>query len=218
MHHVQDNYLPWPDLTERVDYDLNFEADKSGLSGDALLESLVVEGDFDGSDASGSCETSEMSEVERFGFEEYVNRAAKLEAGNEYGRIGNACDSESCSSVPESTPSVFKFVDESEQFAKKRKPETACGDVEEVRLRIKRRNNRPTKTESKTAENSRRMRNTMAARRYRERQRKDVEVLDERIKQVEEELRNAKLEILWWKMESNKWKEEAQRKQDGDST
>ncbi|KNE01780.2 hypothetical protein QG37_01119 [Candidozyma auris] len=55
------------------------------------------------------------------------------------------------------------------------------------------------------------MRNTLAARRYRERQRKDVEILDNRIKQIEEELNSARLEIMWWKMESQRWREEAEK-------
>lgn len=56
-----------------------------------------------------------------------------------------------------------------------------------------------------------RMRNTMAARRYRERQRRDVEVLDSRIKQLEDELNKSKLEVMWWKMESKRWEEKAEK-------
>lgn len=213
---MQDNSLLY--LTERLDYDFNFETDESSLS-DALLERLVA-GDSDGSDASAGYQTSEMGDVESFGFGAYAAYGA-VKAESVDGWSGDACESGSnacdsgCSSAPSvsDAPAVFKFVDESEQFVKKENRETN-GDVEKVRTRIKRRNNRPIKTESKSNNDSRRMRNTMAARRYRERQRKDVEVLDARIRQVEEELRSAKLEMMWWKLESAKWKEEAQRKTD----
>lgn len=219
LYHVQDDSLPWPDLTERLDYDFKFESDESSLS-DALFERRVA-GDSDGSDASASYQTSEMGDVESLSFGAYADYGAvKLESVDEWN--GDACDSGSnacdsgCSSAPSvsDAPAVFKFVDESEQFEKKKNRETEYGDVENVRTRIKRRNNRPNKVESKSNNDTRRMRNTMAARRYRERQRSDLEVLDARIRQVEEELRSAKLEIKWWKMESTKWKEEAQRQQE----
>ncbi|EGV62635.1 hypothetical protein CANTEDRAFT_115182 [Yamadazyma tenuis ATCC 10573] len=57
-----------------------------------------------------------------------------------------------------------------------------------------------------------RVKNTMAARRYRERQRKDVEILDARIKQLEEELATSRLEVVWWKMEAEKWRSQAEKK------
>lgn len=210
----------WPDLTDRLDYHFNFETDDSSLSADALLESLVVDSQ---SDSCTSHHTSEYGDVAGdvgagfgdfavdgvAGFDEFAVNAVKFESADEF----EARSSDGgCSSGSEAPTATFKFVDESEQFLKKRKPETENSDVEQVRSRLKRRSNRPAKAGSANGEDSRRMRNTMAARRYRERQRKDVEVLDARIRQMEEELRNAKVEIMWWKMESTRWKEEAQRK------
>lgn len=85
-------------------------------------------------------------------------------------------------------------------------------DIDKVRKRLSKRKHRPLELKPDQAPKSdKRMRNTLAARRYRERQRKDVEVLDSRIKQMEEELNKAKLEAMWWKMESKRWKEEVDK-------
>lgn len=118
------------------------------------------------------------------------------------------------------TPSSLKWVDQSSEFYAPKLdilPQTEekpapVAEVEGVRSRIKKRKNRSQESGSESlGGNTKRIRNTLAARRYRERQRKDVEVLDARVRQVEHELSQAKLEIMWWKMESSRWKEEVER-------
>lgn len=131
--------------------------------------------------------------------------------------------SSSCSGSVRTTPTVstispnLKWVNESETFfpAKKRKKSKAqpVGEVELIRSRLKKRQVRPREQEDVVESDTKRGRNTLAARRYRERQRKDVEVLDARIRQIEEELNKARLEAMWWKAESSRWKEEALRHQ-----
>lgn len=111
---------------------------------------------------------------------------------------------------------MFKWVDQTNDFKVESSPEekpAPVAEVEVVRSRIKKRKNRPQDSSESLGGDSKRVRNTLAARRYRERQRKDVEVLDARVRQVEQELNQAKLEIMWWKMESARWKEEAEKRQ-----
>lgn len=119
------------------------------------------------------------------------------------------------SSSENSTPPQLRWVDESKEYFKS-KPEPRMSvsndDIDKVRKRISKRKHRPLELKpDQVPKSDKRMRNTLAARRYRERQRKDVEVLDSRIKQMEEELNKAKLEAMWWKMESKRWKEEVDK-------
>ncbi|CAH6723892.1 hypothetical protein CLIB1444_22S00584 [[Candida] jaroonii] len=91
----------------------------------------------------------------------------------------------------------FEFVDESQEF---KLPVLKSNEVEKVRKRLVKRKTRPAKQQTALDQDTKRQRNTLAARRYRERQQKDFEVLDNRIKQLEKELADSKLETLWWKM------------------
>ncbi|CUM63888.1 uncharacterized protein PRCAT00001476001 [Priceomyces carsonii] len=52
-----------------------------------------------------------------------------------------------------------------------------------------------------------RVKNTLAARRYRERRQKEVEILDERVRELEKELSSSLFEARWWKMEAQRWRE-----------
>lgn len=120
------------------------------------------------------------------------------------------------SSSENSTPPQLRWVDESKDYFAKSKPEprmpVSNDDIDKVRKRLSKRKHRPLELKpDQVPKSDKRMRNTLAARRYRERQRKDVEVLDSRIKQMEEELNKAKLEAMWWKMESKRWKEEVDK-------
>lgn len=120
------------------------------------------------------------------------------------------------SSSENSTSPQLRWVDESKEFFSESRPEpqlsVSSDDIDKVRKRITKRKCRPLEMKLDQAPKSdKRMRNTMAARRYRERQRRDVEVLDSRVKQLEEELNKSKLEVMWWKMESKRWEEKAER-------
>lgn len=85
--------------------------------------------------------------------------------------------------------------------------------LESVRKRLEKRKFRPIEMPAEVQKKSdKKLRNTMAARRYRQRQRHDIEVLDARIKQLEEELVGAKLEAKWWQMEANRWESQAKDK------
>lgn len=122
-------------------------------------------------------------------------------------------------SEPSTSQTVYKWVDETSEYYPLMKRAALAemldaSEVELVRSRLKRRKNRPVEANLEGFEvDSKRTRNTLAARRYRERQRKDVEVLDARIRQVEQELRNAKQELKRWKTEALKWKEQVQKGQ-----
>lgn len=59
-------------------------------------------------------------------------------------------------------------------------------------------------------ENStKRARNTLAARNYRQRRLEEVEVLSKKVKELEE-LSRSKLEATWWQMEARRWREYAE--------
>lgn len=49
--------------------------------------------------------------------------------------------------------------------------------------------------------------NTLAARKYRKQRQQEVEKLEERIRQLENERSNLDIEVKWWKMEAQRWKE-----------
>lgn len=116
------------------------------------------------------------------------------------------------------TPPPLKWVDESRGLFVETKPvdtsakRVSPDDIDIVRKRLKKRRSRPHElSDVAVLAADKRARNTLAARRYRERQRKDIDILDARVKQLEEELNSAKLEIMRWKMESERWKDEAER-------
>lgn len=52
--------------------------------------------------------------------------------------------------------------------------------------------------------------NALAARKYREKRKKEVDVLLDRIQELEESLSTANLESKWWKMEAQRWKDAAE--------
>ncbi|KAL6024481.1 hypothetical protein ACNR91_001680 [Candidozyma auris] len=140
-------------------------------------------------------------------------------AFDDFGFTRKRRDSSSCSlesDAPSTAP--LRWIDESKTFFPESNPSptqpgsVSSDDVDKIRKRLRKRKHRPSESGVKSIPaNDKRMRNTLAARRYRERQRKDVEILDNRIKQIEEELNSARLEIMWWKMESQRWREEAEK-------
>lgn len=81
-----------------------------------------------------------------------------------------------------------------------------------VRKRLEKRKFRPIEQALEVHKSDKKLRNTMAARRYRQRQRQDIELLDARIKQLELELVSAKLETRWWQMEAGRWESQAKNK------
>lgn len=119
--------------------------------------------------------------------------------------------------VPEVSSKPLTWIDQSTDFSSEMKSGNGPGenlkDVEDVRKRLKKRTRREfiSNTDQINENKSKRLKNTLAARRYRERQRKEVEILDSGIKKLELELSNTKMELMWWKMEAEKWRELAQR-------
>lgn len=137
---------------------------------------------------SSSCSNNYNAMQSNFSFENNLNSG-----------FSNASVSESSSQLSNmTTPQAkFEFVDESQEF---KLPVLKSNDVEKVRKRLVKRKTRPAKQQTALDQDTKRQRNTLAARRYRERQQKDFEILDNRIKQLEKELADSKMETLWWKM------------------
>lgn len=106
----------------------------------------------------------------------------------------------------------FQWVDESQVFFHDESLSISGDkDLEEIRKRHLKKRSKPVE-EIPKSRIDKRAKNTLAARKYRERQRKDFEALDSRVKQLEQELALSKLETAWWKMESERWKNEATKK------
>lgn len=96
--------------------------------------------------------------------------------------------------------------------------ETMFDDVHQVRKRIVRRKKRKAasivpneENNNENDEKDKRKRNTLAARKYRQRRIQEIEVLDNRVKELEQKLNTANLETKWWKMEAERWKELAKK-------
>lgn len=98
-------------------------------------------------------------------------------------------------------------------------------DLEDVRKRIAKRKRRQKsagsgsvhdsispsdEAASDLVRNAKRIKNTLAARRYRRKRQEEIEVLDKRVKELEKELDKAKLEARWWKMEASRWRQLAE--------
>lgn len=91
---------------------------------------------------------------------------------------------------------------------------TSLEDIDDVRKRLEKRKRRnPSKSLlPEDVSGTKRVRNTLAARRYRQRRQKEVEILDEKLQELQRELSSAKLETKWWQMEAQRWKELAEKK------
>lgn len=88
-------------------------------------------------------------------------------------------------------------------------------DIEGVRKRVEKRKRRSS-TKNLRLEGTcetKRVRNTIAARRYRERRQKEVEILDKKVKELEQDLNTAKMETKWWQMEAQRWQELAEKRE-----
>ncbi|CCE78567.1 Piso0_001194 [Millerozyma farinosa CBS 7064] len=86
--------------------------------------------------------------------------------------------------------------------------DSSSGEVDEIRRRIEKRKKRhyyQSRNLNTLNQHDKRARNTLAARKYRERRQKELDVLDKRVKALENELESAKLEAKWWKMEASRW-------------
>jgi hypothetical protein len=96
------------------------------------------------------------------------------------------------------------------------KQEQLPEQVREVRKRIEKRKRRAhpdiVTPPSEEGSDAKRTKNTLAARKYRQKRQQEVEVLDKRVKELEEQLTMAKVETKWWKMEAERWKNLAQDK------
>jgi hypothetical protein len=79
------------------------------------------------------------------------------------------------------------------------------------RLEKRKRRNAPKTSPVEVASVTKRTRNTLAARRYRQRRQEEVEILDTKVRELEQEVAKAKLEAQWWQMEAQRWKEMAKR-------
>lgn len=88
-------------------------------------------------------------------------------------------------------------------------------DIDGVRKRLEKRKRRSS-TKNLQLEGTcetKRVRNTIAARRYRERRQKEVEILDKKVKELEQDLNTTKMEAKWWKMEAQRWQELAEKRE-----
>ncbi|KAA8915893.1 hypothetical protein TRICI_001907 [Trichomonascus ciferrii] len=96
------------------------------------------------------------------------------------------------------------------------KQEQLPEQVREVRKRIEKRKRRAqpdiVTPPSEEGSDAKRAKNTIAARKYRQKRQQEVEVLDKRVKELEEQLTMAKVETKWWKMEAERWKSLAEDK------
>lgn len=95
--------------------------------------------------------------------------------------------------------------------------DSSSGEVDQIRRRIEKRKKRQyyqSRNLNTLNEHDKRARNTLAARKYRERRQKELDVLDKRVKALENELESAKLEAKWWKMEASRWQEYAKNSQE----
>lgn len=89
-------------------------------------------------------------------------------------------------------------------------------DVDGVRKRLEKRKRRssPKNLLSEDLHETKRLKNTIAARRYRERRQKEVEILDKKVKELEHELSTTKMETKWWQMEARRWQELAEKREE----
>lgn len=95
-------------------------------------------------------------------------------------------------------------------------PNSKLEDVDGVRKRLEKRKRRssPTNLLSEDSCETKRSRNTVAARRYRERRQKEVEILDKKVKELEHELSTTRMETKWWQMEARRWQELAEKREE----
>lgn len=111
------------------------------------------------------------------------------------------------------------WIDESHDLSRQNKlsngPSSTLEDVDGVRRRIEKRKRRSS-TKNLLSEDlceTKRVRNTIAARRYRQRRQKEVEILDKKVKDLEQELSTTRMETKWWQMEARRWQELAEKRE-----
>lgn len=95
-------------------------------------------------------------------------------------------------------------------------PSSTLEDVDGVRMRLEKRKRRIS-TKNLLSEDlceTKRVRNTIAARRYRQRRQKEVEILDKKVKELEHELSTTKMETKWWQMEAQRWQKLAEKREE----
>lgn len=92
-------------------------------------------------------------------------------------------------------------------------PNSPLEDVKDVRRRLEKRKRRGSaKSHIREDCKTKRVRNTMAARRYRQRRQEEVEILDKKVEELEDELSKTKLDTKWWQMEAQRWRELAEKR------
>lgn len=116
----------------------------------------------------------------------------------------------------ESQPTLSYHGNSIEPEQKPEEQEQLPEKVREVRKRMDKRKRRArpdiVTPPSEEGHDAKRSKNTMAARKYRQKRQQEVEVLDKRVKELEEQLTMAKVETKWWQMEAERWKSLAQDK------
>lgn len=94
-------------------------------------------------------------------------------------------------------------------------PSSSLEDVTGVRRRLEKRKRRNSTKHLQSEDmcETKRVKNTIAARRYREKRQKEVEILDKKVKELEHEVSTAKMETKWWQMEVRRWQELAEKRE-----
>ncbi|KAK9454034.1 hypothetical protein V1511DRAFT_530754 [Dipodascopsis uninucleata] len=171
----------------------NFKADKLPFSGSAVcsLDQPFPDDDYDGS----SLHSNQLTNVH----DHSVNCTVTVPIDH---HTGGSLTSVVSSSSDSQSQSHFD-------------------DLELVRKRIEKRKRRsyPNQTQDKSCltldqvdqQAAKRMKNTLAARKYRQKREEEIEILDRRVKELEEKLSLSKVEVQWWKMEAERWQRLAEK-------
>lgn len=136
--------------------------------------------------------------------------------------MSNSADESSSKSVKDERNELVWIDHSVEDFSKdddsrSNTGDSSSGEVDQIRRRIEKRKKRQyyqSRSLNTLSQHDKRARNTLAARKYRERRQKELDVLDQRVKALENELESARLEAKWWKMEASRWQECAKNSQD----
>lgn len=198
-------YEPSPEYLENslvppLDYNGNVEVDVGGFLGPS-------QGCGDYSVYSGSCSDNSVVSLSEVSNGPVFANSSEYQSGGD-----SAAVSVSGSNSPGSDSTGQQLVWVKPPHEGDDKP--AEGDLADVRKRLEKRKRRNgVKASPVDSSNvNKRTRNTLAARRYRQRRQQEVDVLDNKVKELEDELAKAKLEAQWWQMESKRWKEIADGK------
>ncbi|RLV85508.1 hypothetical protein JA9_001509 [Meyerozyma sp. JA9] len=139
-----------------------------------------------------------------------VSSISEIPSTQPSGVVSGSLTPESDSSSQRNSSQSLVWVDHSHDAMAAK---TAGDEVDSVRKRLekRKRRNAPKTSPVEVASVTKRTRNTLAARRYRQRRQEEVEILDTKVRELEQEVAKAKLEAQWWQMEAQRWKEMAKR-------